>query len=187
MPFPNDKKTFLEKPDQSKKGSPDEKIIPLVELINRKEEYYTTSSCSGRVYLWKGGGRKNEMERLKVSHDLIDEKFFEIEEGQGFKIDEKLVWLRLEPMILHVACQDMESANLLLEKARKLCKKSSLLSLQNKIIIEIRSSQFIEMPLWKDGECLFPDKGLLKELVNGKLKEVWEKVGKMGEVMAEDS
>ena len=40
-----------ERPDKSMKGSIDPKIVPLCEIINRHENYVTTSSCSGRVYL----------------------------------------------------------------------------------------------------------------------------------------
>ncbi|KAL7467225.1 hypothetical protein ACHAXS_007475 [Conticribra weissflogii] len=44
--------------DKSPKGSVDEKIRPLVDLINRNEDYVTLSSCSGRVALFDptGGG-----------------------------------------------------------------------------------------------------------------------------------
>ncbi|MEK6845980.1 MAG: hypothetical protein AABY26_04420, partial [Nanoarchaeota archaeon] len=107
--FLNNKKTFLAKLDKSKKGEVDEKIIPLLNIINSKEDYYTTSSCSGRVYLWRGSEKKNEMEWLNVSHELIDENFFELKNYDG------LIWMRLEDMILHVCCTDLESANKLLE------------------------------------------------------------------------
>ena len=42
--------------DRSPKGSVDEKIIPLVDLINRHPEYVTLSSCSGRVALFDPAG-----------------------------------------------------------------------------------------------------------------------------------
>ena len=51
MTFQNDKKTYLEKSDLSKKSSIDEKIFILANLINEQENYYTTSSCSGRAYI----------------------------------------------------------------------------------------------------------------------------------------
>lgn len=45
------KKQCLNKLDQSKKGSVDEDIEHVVSLINGREEFFTTSSCSGRVIL----------------------------------------------------------------------------------------------------------------------------------------
>jgi len=169
MTFANDKKTFLAKLDKSKKGEVDERIVGLLELINAKDNYYTTSSCSGRVYFWQGSGKKNETEWLKVSHDLISMDFLLVE-SKG------IVWLRLEPLILHVCCQDLESANHLLDLARKLYKKSCLLSISNKIIVEIRGSEFLEMPWSLDGQVMFNgDLGWLRQLVNERMQKIWKK------------
>ncbi|GBB85122.1 hypothetical protein RclHR1_01170006 [Rhizophagus clarus] len=41
--------------DKSPKGSVDEAIIPLIELLNRHDDYVTTSSCSGRVSVYCAG------------------------------------------------------------------------------------------------------------------------------------
>src|SRR3989344_8665645 len=102
MTFDNEKKTYLAKADKSKKGGIDEKVVPLLEAINASPDYYTTSSCSGRAYLWKGTGKKSETQWLKVSHDLIDEDFFETDETD-------LVWLRLGGVIFHIAHRDMRA------------------------------------------------------------------------------
>ena len=172
MNFENDKKTFLEKLDKSKKGSVDEKLVHLLSVINSKDNYYTTSSCSGRVYFWRGTGRKNETEWLKVSHDLIDDNFFEMDK----RFETGIIWLRMEPMILHVCCKDLQTANNLLEKVRTIFKKSCILSASNKIIVEIRGSEFIEMPFMKEGQKLFDgEASFLTQLVNQKLQNTWKK------------
>src|SRR3989344_5122062 len=171
MTFDNEKKTYLAKADKSKKGGIDEKVAPLLEAINVSPDYYTTSSCSGRVYLWKGTGKKSETQWLKVSHDLIATDFFEMDETD-------LVWLRLEGVILHIACLDLQAAHVLLDKAHKFYKKSCILSASNKIIVEIRGSEFMEMPLYKDGKLLFSgDFGWLKGLINSKLEKMWKDLG----------
>jgi len=173
MTFLNQKKTYLAKSDKSKKGDRDVKIIPLLETINALPEYYTTSSCSGRTYLWKGTGKKSETQWLKVSHDLINADFFDCAEKK------ELVWLRLESVILHVACKDLEAAHALLEKARRFYKKSCILSASSKIMVEIRGSEFMEMPLYKDGKLLFSgDFSWLKELINSKLEKMWQDMEK---------
>lgn len=49
LQFCSDKARVLEQVDLSRKGSVDDAIVPMVELLNSMEEYYTTSSCSGRI------------------------------------------------------------------------------------------------------------------------------------------
>ena len=169
MNFPNHKKTFLAKMDKSKKGEMDIKIIPLLETINAQSNYYSTSSCSGRVYFWKGTGKKSETQWLLVSHDVIKDEFFACSGGEG------QVWLRLEGMILHIACKDLPAAHALLEKARKFYKKSCILSASSKIIVEIRGSEFLEMPFYTEGERLFSgDLNWLRDLLNSKLEKIWK-------------
>ena len=43
------KNDLLNKKDKSSIGKWDEKIATLCEVINKKDNYYTTSSCSGRI------------------------------------------------------------------------------------------------------------------------------------------
>ncbi len=169
MPFTNEKKMYLSKQDKSKKGDIDEKVIPLLKKINAHDNYYTTSSCSGRVYLWTGTGKKNETQWLKVSHDLIDTHFFDIQPMPG------VVWLRVESFILHVVCKDLDAAKALLEKAHLIYKKSCILSASNKILVEIRGSEIIEMPLYIDGSLIFTgDLSFLAKLANTKIKKTWD-------------
>ena len=185
MGFENEKKTFLAKLDKSKKGSIDTKIIPLLTLFNEHKHYYTTSSCSGRVYLWKGTGKKNETEWINVSHDFITNSFFNIriEQETGLKTERgterATVWLRVEPSILHVACRDIPSANMLLEQAQRVYKKSCILSASNKIIVELRGSEFMEMPLYNDGTLLISDIDLLTILVNKKMESIFQSIEKL--------
>lgn|SRR3989338_5029477 len=170
MTFENEKKTFLAKLDKSKKGDIDTRAIPLITTINAKKDFYTTSSCSGRVYLWQGTGKKNETQWLSVSHDPIDPSFFQSKEPG-------LIWLRYEAFIMHVACRDLAKANQLLQIARTIYKKSSILSASNKIIVELHASQFIEMPLYQNHELLFSGNlQWLTDIINTKLQENWQQI-----------
>ncbi len=163
MTFANEKRTFLAKSDKSKKGSVDRKCLPFLEYFNTHDAYYTTSSCSGRIYFWRGTGKKNQTEWLRVSHEPIDEEFLKIEE-------DGLVWLRCEPFILHVACATMEHAIALLDAARTVYKKSCLLSIRNKIIVEMRGSEVVEMPYSLNGVLLFSgSREWLVNILNGKM------------------
>ncbi len=178
MTFLNEKKTFLAKSDKSKKGSIDTRMLPIMVVVNTNSHYYTTSSCSGRVYFWHGGEKKNEMEWVKVSHDLIDVSFLDILERKG------VVWLRFESSILHIACDSLDAANGLLDLVKPLYKKSSILTARNKIIVEIRGGELIEMPFYQDGKLVFcGDREWLVKLINQKMEKNWKRLEEFGKIM----
>lgn len=47
--FSAQKKVAFSGQDLSRKGSVDEPIVELVDFINSLDNYFTTSSCSGRI------------------------------------------------------------------------------------------------------------------------------------------
>ena len=51
--FLTHKHQALDGKDFSRKGSIDDHIVNLVQLINTNESYFTTSSCSGRTILFE--------------------------------------------------------------------------------------------------------------------------------------
>lgn len=75
--FNQRKYEVLKKIDKSSKGSWDKHILKLCEKINKKEDYYTTSSCSGRVTLIKNVQRDKRNVVLKSWHDAVSFKNFE--------------------------------------------------------------------------------------------------------------
>jgi len=79
MGFDKEKKEFLSKKDKSRKGSVDNKIKKLVNKINSLPDFYTTSSCSGRILILAlpKSNKKNKVQHLFVSHRKI--KFIQIE------------------------------------------------------------------------------------------------------------
>lgn len=178
MTFLNEKKTFLAKSDKSKKGSIDTRMLPIMDMVNANLHYYTTSSCSGRVYFWQGGQKKNEMEWINVSHDLIDGSFLEISVRKG------VVWLRFESSILHIACDSLDAANLLLDEVKGLYKKSSILTARNKIIVEIRGGELIEMPFYQDGKLVFcGDREWLIDFINRNQEKNWKRLEELKELL----
>ena len=168
------KKDFLGKKDKSKIGEIDPAIKELVDSINFSEDYFTTSSCSGRIVL-QTGGKKTEIGWVKVSHDFVD-----LEWVKSTELPDKLLWFRMEPMILHVACSSVEKAQELLDKAQPIFKKSFIQTTRNKILVEIKGSEYIEAPVAK-GEWLVSDEYLkvLTEEANKKLKKTREKLNQL--------
>jgi len=51
--FRKQKLLCLSKIDLSKKGSIDEAVVDIVAFINNCDQYFTTSSCSGRIYIYE--------------------------------------------------------------------------------------------------------------------------------------
>ena len=72
--FNQRKKDVLSKTDKSSAGKWDGKIISLCDKINSEENYYTTSSCSGRIILMINQEKKGENLFLFVSHDKVSFK-----------------------------------------------------------------------------------------------------------------
>ena len=104
--FQSRKTTCLSKRDRSSAGRIDPKAVDICAAINARDEYYTTSSCAGRSFLYCGDGIKahhhfasnpvskggntlvsNDKEpsghgffhRFRVSHDIVRgaERYFD--------------------------------------------------------------------------------------------------------------
>ena len=182
--FTNWKKTFLSKKDKSNKGGIDIPIKHLIETINRKENYFTTSSCSGRIVIIiePKSGLKKDVDFLYETHAKASLKALK----SRLKSKEKhTLWFRFEPMILHVNCKTLDDANGLVEKAQPFFKHSGIIAAKKKTILEIRGSEFIEAPIAKDRKSLVDD-GYLKTLVNEankKLRRTHEKINALANVL----
>jgi len=72
MNFQKRKKDVLSKLDKSSKKSWDVKIVSLCEKINPLENFYTTSSCSGRIVLIIDNAKKTSGLFVKVWHEQIN-------------------------------------------------------------------------------------------------------------------
>ncbi len=184
-PFLHWKKTFLAKDDKSKKGSIDAPIKLLLDSINKKEDYFTTSSCSGRISIraQTALARKDEIKFLLKSHRMV--RLSRVM-GALTMIPLDMVWFRFEPMILHVACRDIGCANVLLDKVRGVFKHSGIISSRKRIVLEIRGSEFIEAPLTAAGKLVVDDgylRLLLKE-ANQKLHITHRKIKECAKLLA---
>lgn len=179
--FDSEKRTVLQelgKTDQSKKGSVDHKIKAIIDTINNQSEYYTTSSCAGRI-LCLGRSfpiQKNKVEWLFVTHNITDPQ--QIAEKYLLTVREKNekhpdIWFKQEPPILHVCAQTLEAANILLRLAYEAgLKRSGIVSISNvgRIIVGLLTSETIETPLRVNGENLVSDEYLMTLVILGAQK-----------------
>ena len=181
MTFDSDKRTFLAKQDKSVKGSIDHQIKKLCSRINKKQDFYTTSSCAGRIVLISipESGKKHESEWLFVSHDLTQPD--DIKEKLR-TIPDDAVWLRYEPFIIHVACRTAEDAAKLLKTLHELgVKRSGIISLSSKIVVEIIGTEHIEALISEKGRMLVSDDYIaaLVHSANQKLERNWGQIDRI--------
>jgi tRNA wybutosine-synthesizing protein 3 len=185
MDFDASKKSVLSRMDKSKIGGIDRGIKKLVELINSLPDYYTTSSCSGRILLIEkpDSGRKNEVKWIFASHDRV--KFSDIRAALK-QISKKKIWFRQESMIIHICCRSLDSA----VKMLNLCqssglKRAGIIAAGRKIIVEAFGTERMDTIVTENGNMLVSD-DYLKVLVreankkmehnSGRIKRLYEKI-----------
>lgn len=172
MDFAKHKRDFLSKKDKSEKKSIDKDIIKLVNLINGKEDYYTTSSCSGRIEILEITGERHA-NKLFTFHDSVKlENIGNIIE----KINKtnKKVWFKQESLILHVCCKTIEDANKLLKIAREIgLKRSGIIATDKKITTEIINPEYMLTIIGGKGKLLID-----KNYFNILIYEANKKMGK---------
>ena len=117
MNFDNEKKQSLSKiylNDKSKKGSIDKEISDLIRAINSNPDYYTTSSCAGRIMVIRPAIKKWDALWIFQSHKLT-----RIEDLPLDKLPKGKCFLRMEPPILHICCRALENVSELLNETNK--------------------------------------------------------------------
>ncbi|WP_456394144.1 tRNA(Phe) 7-((3-amino-3-carboxypropyl)-4-demethylwyosine(37)-N(4))-methyltransferase Taw3 [Thermococcus sp.] len=141
-------------------------VIPLLEKINSLENYFTTSSCSGRISVMempRFGDKVNSVWLGKWHREVT---FEEVLEAIG-RHSKGQLWFLVRSPILHVSAKTMEDAVKLLNLAIGLgFKYSNIKSVSHKkLLVEIRSTERMDVPLGSDGE-LWVDEEYIKKIVN---------------------
>ncbi|EGV65023.1 tRNA(Phe) wybutosine-synthesizing methylase [Yamadazyma tenuis] len=145
--------------DLSPKGTIDEKCIPIIDLINSNKDMVTTSSCSGRVSVFiegikdhtKIGSKGNEGRWLYVNHSPDVHNWnanFEYEQDLDTFPDSPLtrfILYKFEPLILHVKCRDLASAQALYKTAMNCGFRES--GINNNNVVAIRISIKLDVPI----------------------------------------
>uniref|UniRef100_A0A8C0WM02 tRNA wybutosine-synthesizing protein 3 homolog n=1 Tax=Castor canadensis TaxID=51338 RepID=A0A8C0WM02_CASCN len=108
------KEQCLSKADLSRKGSVDEDVVGLVQLLNAREQFFTTSSCAGRVLLLDGVIDGFQVQKqnccwLLVTHKpcVKEDVMVALKKANGDAV------LKFEPFVLHVQCRQLEDAQIL--------------------------------------------------------------------------
>ncbi len=184
------KTAALSKIDKSNIGKWDKKIISLCNKINKLEDYYTTSSCSGRIILMIDKEKKFPNLFLAVSHDLINFNWLNNNLNKivkNKKLIKETIKFKCEPVILHVVCKNLGGASLLLEKAKSSgMKHSGIHNLKRNILLEINGSDRLEFPIINKRKSIIDDKfiKLIVKKSNEKLKKSWKMISRLEKSLA---
>ncbi len=180
------KKGQFRKLDKSDEGHIDMAILPLLKKINSKKDYYTTSSCSGRIVLIKGKEQKQKNLFLFKTHDKIGFSELKKELRNAVKGYNDLIYFKMESCILHAACSTLQKAQELLDRAKLAgWKKTGIITFGRRIVCEIASTEKLEMPIANKGKILADDSLLriiMKE-ANKKLARTWQKIKKLEKII----
>jgi tRNA wybutosine-synthesizing protein 3 len=179
--FTKRKKDVLSKLDKSHIGAWDDKIAGLCKTINSLDNYYTTSSCSGRIILMIEQDKKAENLFVSVYHDKIS--FKKLKEDLNLAVKQnKNIKFKLEPCIIHISCKTLEDAESMQEKGKLAgWKKSGIIGTRNAFSVELNGTDRLEFPVIHKGKILVDDEFLkiVVEESNKKLEKNWEKIEKL--------
>jgi tRNA wybutosine-synthesizing protein 3 len=177
------KNAVLSKSDKSNIGAVDTKIIALCEKINNLPNYYTTSSCSGRIVIIKDKEKKEKGVFIFVSHEFV-----ELDDLKKVlqQTKEKNLKFKQEPAIVHIACETLENAFVLMKKAQLAgFKRNGIISSGKRFVCELTSTEKFEFPLAVNGKIIV-DENFLKVVIeksNENLKKGWMKIERLKKLL----
>jgi len=143
----------------------DRKIKSILDMINKSSEFYTSSSCAGRIVLLEIPeiGDKKNAKFLGIWHRTInsDDVLSALKDAKS-----GLLWIIAQSPILHVSAKTFSSAEKLVKISNASgFKNSAFKTFGKNIVIEISSTERLDAPIGKNG-VLFCDKEYLKLLVD---------------------
>ncbi|KAG2226325.1 hypothetical protein INT45_005997 [Circinella minor] len=161
-----------ERRDKSPKGFIDAPILDLIHIINKHPDYYTTSSCSGRVAVYCEGYQDDKSTTkggiwLYVTHEPVvipeqadNEWITNLLFGSGRRIlfsnnlspqdimHKQMVYFKFEPLILHVEAASQEACMRLNGLAFQAgYQNSGMTPSRTREMLAIRSTHKIDTPI----------------------------------------
>uniref|UniRef100_A0A8C5QZK1 tRNA wybutosine-synthesizing protein 3 homolog n=1 Tax=Leptobrachium leishanense TaxID=445787 RepID=A0A8C5QZK1_9ANUR len=169
--------------DLSKKGNVDPDIVETVRFINLRDSYFTTSSCSGRIILLDESPDASTIQKqncswLYVTHQLCEagDVVEALQKATGNAV------LKFEPFVLHVQCRTLPDAQLLHSVAINSGFRNSGITMgkKGKIIMAVRSTHCLEVPLSFKGKCLVSNEYIehVVQTANQKMEENFRRISR---------
>ncbi|MEM4390298.1 MAG: hypothetical protein QXX06_00385 [Candidatus Diapherotrites archaeon] len=147
-----------------RQGKVDPQIVSLCEFVKSTKNYFTSSSCSGRILLIeKLGVRKIDNFFHRKWHREISKS--ELLEALDVQTSGEL-WFRVDPFILHLGCADLESAIIAFNAMKKAGVKRGgiIVAEPEKFLIEFQGTNVMSFPI-KVNEVLLANDLLIDNLV----------------------
>lgn len=196
--FGSDKKRVLKDLDTALANhSIDPKVIPILEIINSHPELYSTSSCSGRIFLLalaRPGAKKDSM-IIEKWHSTASKTQLTAGIAKWNKFP-YLYFLAQSP-IFHITTFEIETAIHLRNLGDAAgFKYSSIRSMKPlgkgradhfRITVELLSTERLNIPIGKDGKIFVDDDylELVLDLANSSVKEADDKLKRLEEILRE--
>jgi tRNA wybutosine-synthesizing protein 3 len=169
-------------------GRMDFDLIPLCDYVLTTKNYFTSSSCSGRIALIGLGKKETKQESAfyRKWHRIVNTKEV-LEAVKNYK--GHVLWFKQEPLILHLGTNNIENAKKILNLCEKVgVKRAGIKVAKNgKFIVEILGTQNITTPI-KEGKVSASEE-YLKYLIkkgNQKFKKNQELIKKLFEEAKKD-
>jgi len=186
--FIENKKLAIKKLNKAKKeNNVDKDIIPILDIINSFDEYYTSSSCSGRIVLLELpaiGDKKNAKFVGKWHRKITIKELL----GALKNTSEGQIWFLAQAPIIHLFSKDINSGDILVKKAVS-CgfKNSGFRSIKKNIVIEISSTERIDCPVGKNGQFYGEGRyiSLIVDAANNVISRSSKKLKKFEQVLKE--
>ena len=177
--FKNHKEQAVRKMEQAiKENKIDLIIIDLLHKINSNKSFFTTSSCAGRIVIMQLpeiGDKKNAVFLGRWHREITKDEVFST--LNSFEKDQ--IWLLTQPPIFHIGCKNLSAANELMKCGiRSGFKHSSIRSISARIIVELQSTERMDMPLGNNGTRIVSNETIpfLVKTANHALKRSQEKL-----------
>lgn len=154
------------------KKETDKPALPLLRIINSKEDFFTSSSCYGRILLIDFIGIKGKSKFIGRWHHKVS--FAEVKKAL-LKEKGNQIWLRMEPLILHISCRNLAAAKKILDIKNKLCiKRGGIFHIaKDRIQVEFEGTKRAEALVKLGDKILLPDFAFKKlvEIANKRFEE----------------
>jgi len=167
----------------------DKKAIPIIEKLNGIDEFFTTSSCSGRITIMELPSIGNKIDARflgkwddKIKIQDIKNALENAEKGE--------IWMLAQPPIFHVSASDVNAASKLIKVAKQSgFKNSGIRSIGKRVTVEVRSTEEVDVPLGIDGKLICDEKYLsllvsianeIMDRIEKKLKVFERKIEELG-------
>jgi len=168
-----------------KNSEADKAIVPLCSYINSVKDFFTSSSCSGRILLLGITGKgKDKAYFHRKWHRTVT--FDEVWAAIGEEVQGNL-WFKMEPFIIHIGTRTLKGACKILDikNAAGVKRGGIIVAKPGKFMLEIIGTEEIAFPVKIGGKTIVGMEfmKIIIETANKKMEENNERLKKFEETI----